>query len=601
MDDASLLKHLAECKSSGEQYRDKFKPTWEEIENQIRCVPPESWALKEDWQTKIYIPLQAKKSEIAKSYLKKMIFPKKRFFDIVGVEKEDSDDAFQLANLVEILMQSGGFGLQNDFVVQEGIDIGTSFIKFIMKEDGTGLDFVWRSSYHCLFDPECGHDLSLARFFIDPYNRDLRYVIAKAKKDKFGYDKKIVQQFLDDAALEGAQLQTVENNKEPMMTVKSIDGTQDMTIPAKYRNVDVDEHWVEVPNDKNVYEKRRVVVLNGKYILSNEENVFGFIPAQWCRVKPRKYDSYGLGYIQNTLGLQELMNSCINVGFDSLKISSMDIIVIDDNKVKDPSTIKYKPLAVWKMKDINAVKIQRQPVSAISDVLRGLTMIDQIDQDASGITRQLQSAPTLGGSGGGTETNTLGEYNARLQLLDQRFLDVGRFIEEDYLTPLIMKIVRVILNPKLFSQAAANRLLGMREVADIKVLNGIADTSGTKMIPKLDLEKIRKKGESAYDYKPVGVTQFSGKIETLNKLKEALMIALKTPALASLTKIDKLWKKLWQASEIDDYEEFIKSPEEIKDEMLQQAAPAGPAAPQGPPMMPGQGGGAPMIPPMGGI
>ena len=37
---------------------------------------------------------------------------------------------------------------------------------------------------------------------------------------------------------------------------------------------------------------------------------------------------YGKGYIENTRGLQELSNSCINLGFDSLKISSMDIKII---------------------------------------------------------------------------------------------------------------------------------------------------------------------------------------------------------------------------------------------------------------------------------
>lgn len=600
MDEASLKVFLSECRQSGINYRDRFKADWEEIEKQIRCIPPDSWAQKEDWQTKIYIPLQAKKSEIAKSYLSKMIFGKKRSFDIVGVEKDDKDDAHYIVMLVDTLFSSGGFSEQKDYVLQEGVDIGTGFTKILMKEDGTGIDLIWRSAYNVVYDPECGHNIDNARFVVDLYRRDLSYVIERAKREKFGYDKKVVQAFLDDAVSEANASKDApttnqqESNKEPLMTVKSIDGTQDLTIPAKYKMVDVDEFWVEVPNKDNVYEKRKIVMLNAKYILVNVENPFGFIPFQWCRVKPRKYDSYGMGYILNTRGLQDLMNSCVNLGFDSLKISSMDIILLDDNKVKDSTTIKYKPLAVWKLKDVNAVKFQRQPVSAITDVLRGLTLIDQIDQDASGVGRQIQTGPTLSGAGG-SETNTLGEYERKLQMIDQRFLDVGRFIEEDYFVPLIKKVFKIITNEKLFDQSKVDRLIGKKKVDDIRVENGIATTVGTKEVSKLDLVKIRGRGEMAYDFKAVGLTQFMGKLEVLEKLKQALQAALSNPTLTALTKIDLLWKKLWQAADIDDYEDMIRTPQEARD-LLGLGAPQQPQAP----IMPGGPGGTgqpPMMPP----
>jgi len=533
-----------------------------------------------------------------------MVFGKKRNHDITGVEKTDQDNAYALTNLIDVLLQSGGFDSQVDFVIQEAIDIGTGFTKMIMKEDGTGIDFIWRSVYNVIFDPDCGHDIEKARFAIDLYRRDISYVIQQAKKSKFGYNKEVVQKFLDDAVQETVAQESTANpnssqsNKELTMIVKSIDGTQDLTIPSKYQVVDVDEYYVEIPNDKGVYEKHRIVMLNGKYKLVDYENIFGFIPFQWCRVKPRKYDSYGRGYIENTRGLQELMNSCINLGFDSLKISSMDIIVIDDNKVKDSTTIKYKPLAVWKMKDINAVKIQRQPVSAISDVLRGLTIIDQIDQDASGISRSVQGAPEMGGSG--ASGDTLGEYRLKMQMIDQRFLDVGRFIETDYFIPLIRKIFRVITNPKLFDQAKVDRLIGMNEIDDVQVVNGVATINGTKKIPKLVLKDIIDKGEMAYDFKASGVSQFGDRLEILAKLKDALQAALSHPTLTALTKIDKVWKKLWQTSEIDDYEELIRTPEEARDLMKGMAAPGQPGQ-RG--QLPAPGGGAlpSMMPPSGGM
>jgi len=604
MEDNEKLKFLAECRTSGIEYRDKFTPTFDEVEKQIRCIPPDSWNQKEEWQTKIYIPLQAKNSEIVKSYLKKMIYGKKRPFDITGVEKEDQDDAFQITNLIDVLLQSGDFECQNDYVLQEGIDLGTGFIKMSMKPDGLGLDFSWRSVYNVVFDPECGQDLEKARYVIDLYRRDLRYVISNAKTDKSKFDKKIVEQFLKDAEEEVSTLKSSDNNKEPLMTIKSIDGTQDLTIPQKYVTVDVDEFWIKLPNTKGEYDDKRIVMLNGKYILSEDDNIFGFLPFQWCRTKVRKYDSYGRGYFENTRGLQELMNSCVNLGFDSLKISSMDIIVIDDTKVKDPTSIKYKPLAVWKMKDINAVKIQRQPMSAISDILKGLTLIDQIHQDATGATRQAQGSPSLSGSG--TQADTLGEYELKLQMIDQRFLDQGRFIENDYFLPIIKKIFKIIVNKKLFDQAKVNRLLGVKEIDDVQIdAMGVAKVTGTKKISKLELKKIQDKDEMSYDFKTVGTTQFSNRLEVLAKIKEALQAALSNPTLTALTKIDKLWAKLWQVSEIDDYEDLIRKPEEARELMGMGGQPMGMLGqmpgqiPQGNPPQMNQG--QPMQPPMGGM
>ena len=568
MKDEDLKKFLYECRQAGINYRDKFKPDWEECERQIRCCAPASWDGKEEWQTKIYIPLQAKKTEIAKSYLMKMIFGKRRCFDILGIEESDKESSQEVTNLIETLLGASGFEQQNDFTLQEAIDIGTGFIKLSMKADGTGIDLMWRSAYNVVFDSECGQNIDDARYVIDLFRRDLFYVIEKAKRDG-KYDKEVVKQFLEDAAKEASKsnpsgsINFQEGNKEPTMMVRSIDGTQDLTIPEKYKTVDVDEFWVEIPNEKNEYEKRRIVMLNGKYVLSNELNPFGFTPFQWCRIKPRKYDAYAKGYIENTRGLQELMNSTINLGFDSLKISSMDIIIIDETKVKDSTTIKYKPLAIWKMKDVNAVKIQRQPMSAISDILRGLTLIDQVDQDASGIGRQVQSAPALSGSG--SDTNTLGEYERKLQAIDQRFLDVGRFVERDYLIPLIKKIFKIVVNEKLFDQSKVDRLLGLKIVDDPKIdqVSG-AVIPGVKKVSRLDIKKLREKGDMAYNFKAVGVTQFADRLEVLQKLQSALMMAIKNPPLTALTKVDVLWKKLWQASEVDDYQDFLRTADEAK-------------------------------------
>lgn len=584
MSDEQLIAFLLQCKKAGITYRDQFKGTWDECELQIRCVLPDSYKLKEDWQTKIFIPMQSKKSEIAQSYLNKMIFGKTVNFDLTGIEGDDTEMAQNIKILISTIMLNGGYTFENKFCLQESVDIGTGWIKMIVNAKGD-INYAWRSAYEVLIDPKCGHKLDKARFIIDQYKKDIADIIQESKKKNPIYKKEAVGKFLEKAVEEAKALRGKGETgsgdlKQAFMVVKGIDGTNtiDMEIPAAYATGTLDEYWVEVPQKDGTYESRIIALLNDKFILRNDLNDWTFTPFQWMRIKPRKYECFGKGYIENTRGLQDLSNSCINIGFDSLKISSMDIIIMDDSKVKDPTTIKYKPLAVWKMKDINAVKIQRQQVSAISDILKGVTLIDQIDQDASGVTRQAQGAPDLGGSG--TTGETLGEYKLKLQAIDQRFLDVGRFIEQDHVVPMVIKTFKAIKNDKIFTQAMVDRILGMKEVDDGVVVEGQFKKTGKKKISKLKLEDLRKLDELTMDFKAVGVTQFADRLETLSKLKEALAAAEASPTLAAMTKLDVLWKKMWQISDIPDYDEFLKSKEDIAAEQAAQQPPPQQGMPQ---------------------
>jgi hypothetical protein len=508
---------------------------------------------------------------------------------------------------MQILLNLGGFYRENKFVVNEAVDLGTGFLKITIGANGYP-KFAWRSVFNVLVDPACGHDIDKARFLVDQFEKDVAWLNEEYKKDKSIYRKDVLKQFMDDAASEALQARgnnsyNSQDLKESFAVVKSIDGTNNVEIPSKYKTVSVDECWCLYPDGKGNYTHRVITALNDKYILRDDENIIGFIPFQWCRIKPRKYDSYGRGYIENTRGLQDLQNTCVNLAFDSLKISSMDIVVVDDSKINDPTSIKYKPLAIWKMKDVNGVKIQRNQSSSVVDVLRGITLIDQIDQDASGVTRQAQGAPNLSGSGVSSET--LGEYQLKLQAIDQRFLDVGRFIEVDYVIPLLNKLFRIIKNKALFNQAKIDRLIGQRteERTDISQTIQSDPMMGEQevpsvstisiQVPKLDFNKISKVEDMEMDFKPVGVTNFTDQMEVIEKLRTALELALSNPMLTSLTKVDELWKKIWQVSDIPDYAELLKTKDDILKERQEQE-------PQG--MMPGMPGmpGAPAMPGMGG-
>lgn len=593
------VRFLLQCKRSGVLYQNQFRLTWNEIENQIRCVQPAEWAKKEDWQSKVYVSLQDKNSQVARSQMNDILFGSGRFFECVTDDDSESSDAQQLTTLMETLLNRSDFDVQNSFVVQEGVDFGTSFIKILMKPDGQGIKLVWRSAYQTLIDPYCGQDLDRARFLIDVYEKDINEIIQEARNPKSMYNKEIISKFLEDAKTEAESLINNRSNQEgntsdgfkQLMDVKSIDGTQFIPIPMAYAIVDVSEYWAKVPQTDGTWKDKKITLLNNKYELCNEDNEFGFLPEQWCRTKKRKYDVYGRGFLENVRGMQDLMNTSINLGFDSLKINSMDILLVDETKVKDLNSIKYKPLAVWKMKDINGAVIKRNPASAITDVLRAAQMIDQMVQEATGVMRNVEGGPNLNGASGDT---TLGEYEQKLAAVEKRFLDEARFVENDYLVNLLHKIYLIVLNPKLFSQKMVDNFLGMNTVADLDNAigpNGQVDTTKTKQVSKLDLNKIREESKNGkYRFRCIGATRFTQIQQTVQKYQGILQAVLKSPELLGITNLPVLWKKTLMALEMEDTDEIIKSAEEIKKMSAQppMVPPAGgpPPGAGGPPMPP---------------
>lgn len=567
--DGEIIEFVKRNHDAAVEYRRKFKPTWDHIIEQIRCVHPAAWSEKEDWQSKVFISQQAKKSETAHAYLDKMLFGQKRFFNIAGVEKNDKEEAGFIMDLYDVTFDRGNFYFENDHVMKEGCDIGTGFIKMLVKPDQSGIDFIWRSAYNISFDPSCGYNWAKCKYVCDEYKRTIDQLVSDLDNPKPLYTKEAVQRVIDEAARAGQG-----KSDQDLVTIKSIDGTSQVSISKDWYELNIVEYWGKAKksftegdgeNKKTKYKfsDRIIVMVNDTIKIREEDNPYGFIPILPCRVKPRGYDTYGLGFCENTQDLQDLTNSMINLGFDSLKLCSMDIGMVDASKIKDPASIEYRPMALWMLKGNpnEAVKLGRQGISALSDIIKGLTVLDQFDQEASGVLRQVQGAPELGGGG----SETLGEYQAKLAMVDNRFLKIGRFIERDYIEPLLKAVFKILFNPIFFNQASIDRILGLKEV-QVSAIDPI--TGQQVVIPqsvsKIDFNKIAGAGDMAYDFKAVGMTQFTKSIETLQKLKELLLTVVKTPQLMVISKIEEIYKRLLQAAEIGDYQEFIKSDEEIK-------------------------------------
>jgi hypothetical protein len=607
MDKENRLKFVQDCIRASQDVVKQYRPKWDKILRQIRCVHPDEWDKKEDWQTRCYYPLQSKGSESATSNHNQISFPAD-FFDIIGFGPEDKEKALELKRLYKNFMETGQFFFNNDLAIEEGVDIGTAWMKILARPDGMGFNFFYRSSYVCSVDPSCGPNMQDARYWVDHMQKDIVWLMDQVRaKNPRGviYDKEAIRAFLKTIKEEGDMLKGGERtggtapisgpantpqgtmSVKDLVTIKDVDGITDISIPKIYQSLNVDEFWGIVPKyerDKNgciidvKSEWRVITVINERWIIRDDVNEYGDIPAIPLIVKKRRHTIYGKGYFANTIDLQDLVNTLINLGMDSQKISSMDIALVDESKVADSSSIEMRPLAIWKMNNISGAKINRSGASAIRDILMGITLIDSIFQDATGVTRMAEGTPTVEGGQAGEET--LGQSQMKMAAVSKRFMEIAKFIEQSYVKPLLKKIFNYTVNPKLFSQEACNRILGV-EIEQIPVPDPFNPSMplmdmqtgqpvmAQKEIPKLDLKELAKIKEMGLDFNPTGVQQFNEKMEMLGKLRETLTVALQDPTIRAFTKIYDLWKKVLQLANIPDYEDFLKTPDEIE-QMKQQ-------------------------------
>lgn len=606
-----VLAFVKSCRDTADDYRKRFKDKWDTILEQIAQQHPSEWSKKLAWQTRIFIGIQGKKSETASAYIHKMLFGNRRFYNVEGVEGVDKMIAESVMEYMDNSFERGEFGYQNGFVLQEATDIGTSFMKVLVNPKMTGVDFIWRSPYNVTFDPTCGGDFYKAKYVCDEYNKKLQDIVDDAISGRGIYKWDKIKPLLEKLQEEGQG--KTNKSTEAMLVVKGIDDTS-YIVPQEYAEVSLVEFWGLVPvvNEQDLngvkqkvvlYEQRIVTMANEKYILRDDVNEYGFIPYFICPVKIRLYDAYGKGFCYNSIDTQKLMNSMINLGFDSLKMCSMDIAMINADKVKDPASIEYRPMAIWKFKDNPnlCVSLTRQGLSALKDVLGGINTLDMIDQEQSGVLRQIQGSQQLSGG-----NETLGEYQAKLAMIDNRFLYIARQIERAYVEHLIKGVFRILFNKKFFNQDSVNRVLGFKKVKQIDPMTGQPVEVDA---PRLDFDLIATAGELGFDFKATGMTQYTSKMEQAQKLEKVMMAVLRSPDLKMITKVDELWKRALQTAEIPDYEDLLKSDAEIQGAMGQLGMPQeampipeglapNPAiqAPQGG-MGPQAGGSLPPVPP----
>lgn len=397
---------------SGEEYLNKFKNTWDDINSKINVEDPAGWDEKEKWQTKTVVPMFAKGSEVGNSYMNKMLFGSKRWFACWGTKTELNKYSEAIMALMDAIFDRGRFTFNKNFALQEACDIGTSFIKAVVRPDKRGIDFPWVSTYACFCDVDARHDFHKSRMWSHNYRYDLHQMIADVQAGSSQWSRDGVNRLIEQGVGEWNTLAQTKPTEaeENMSVVQNVDGTAQMTVTIAFANVEMFEYWGLVPVKKYFYSEvqkkdlcytdykmKKLAIANRNTILSEDDNPYRRIPAFPIRTKKRPYDLYGNGFHKSSIGLQDLATSMMCFGYDSSKLTSMDIVIMDKTKANDQDSIVVKPMQIWDVRDPEKVRFTRanNGMAALDSCLRGVTFLDSLYQDASGITRQVSANQSL--------------------------------------------------------------------------------------------------------------------------------------------------------------------------------------------------------------
>ncbi len=548
--DEELVNYVVAAKIRAKAFRDNFQADVDDCVEQYNCTHPDEWDKKEDWQSKIFIPMAYKNVEVGSSLLIKMLFSQKDFFEIFGVSEEEEDLRDALKEFIVHLLQKGNFYNVAALAMKEAGTTSTCFIKTIdvseNKSDFT-LNFIPRTFYDVLIDPSISFYWINSRFVIDEYEKDISDILTS---DLYTYGKK----YFDKLKAGGAN----ENTNTSDEKRRTLDGINKAQADRTYKPVKIIEFHGKVKNpDTQEDQEMMLTVANDKYLIRKEFVKESERPYDVIRVNPVAKQFYGTGLVKNTRDIQEVSNSVLNLWMDNWKLAVMKMVIAGNDGDVNWDTVEIRPGAVWQGNPNSIKPIDMgMPVNGM-DVLGTL---DMIAQETYGISKVAQGQATPGAD------ETLGEVQIKLSRSDNRFLQMGKFIEAEFLGRFIKKIINYTIDN--CPQSYIDKVMGFKEInRNIPIVDPIRGVLGMEKkklkVRKLDIEYLRKNRDIALDFKPIGISRFMYQAEEQTRFKELLQGVLSNDILMAVFDIKKVIVRTLQANGFEDVESLMRSEEEV--------------------------------------
>jgi len=565
MSDEELVDYVVTARNRGKSFRDNFQEDVDKCVENYNCTHPSEWSKKEDWQSKIFIPLAYKNVEVGSAMMAKMLIAQKDFFEISGFDPEENDLREALAEFVVHVLQKGNYYNIVALALKEASIASTCFIKTVDvskdKNDFT-LNFIPRTFHDVVIDPSVSFYWTNSRFVVDEYEKDIADIISNPI---YNYGKKYFEDIKghtsESKSIAGQNRDTLENISEA-------------GADATYKPHSVIEFHGKVKDPETQEDVEMVLtVCDERWLIRKEEVDETERAYDVIRVNPIPKQFYGAGLVRRDNDIQTLANGVVNLWFDNWKLSAMKMIAVDPAGDVKWETVKFGPANIW---EVGKGAITPIEVGMPVDGMAALGILDQISQETTGVTKVSQGQQTPGSD------ETLGEVQIKLSRSDARFVQMAKFIEAEFLGSHIKKVINYII--KNCPQEYVNKIMGFKTVT-----RKILFMDKKVRTPRLDLEFIRKNygKDVALDFRPIGISRFMNQSDEQARYKELLQAVLANETLGMMFDIKKLVKRSLHALGFEEIDQIMRSEDELEALMTQMTG--------GQPQMP-QGGGMPAMP-----
>ena len=152
---------------------------------------------------------------------------------------------------------------------------------------------------------------------------------------------------------------------------------------------------------KTYYTNDRIVsIANDKFIIRDEENIYGRKPFRRGVIIGNEHEFYGIGLIEAGASLARLLEDILNNGLDSLNFVINPERIIDETRIDDAELTSQPGNVIHTVGDVNtAIRWSEMPDISQS-LFQFFALLNEVSKRGTGITDYIT------GQGGGSDTAT---------------------------------------------------------------------------------------------------------------------------------------------------------------------------------------------------
>ncbi len=455
LDDSQQVELLASVKNDFENWKSARRPLeekWRECWEAYLCDVRKLYAQPDEMtvdRSRIVRPVLYEAVEAIQANLLNAMFPSdERFFSVAGKTEADHRHANVIQEFLRNKLEELGFSEKFGTFLKQAIVTGNTVAAVPWRREarrrrvdqpvnlfGVTVRTEKATVEEILYNGPDFEVLDIFDFLVDPDEPDFEKakVIRRVERGLHQLRQNPVY-----SNLEGLNSHTAVENDSNKLARRSSFGIEEgaLTLSSSRKHkVALLEAWGDFRIGDRVYENYVCVVANGERVIRFEPNPYdhGMKPFVFTTFIPIPNETYGIGAIEKSLGLQHAINTLTNQKLDVINISinnPFTYLVNDD--VFDPDTVVTRPGALIPVKSHETLR----PIQYLNNFTVAFNEIADLKAEIQEATGALKFF--TGGSNPDDHRRTATEISALISGGSQKFSNFISHLENTSLEPFLV-------------------------------------------------------------------------------------------------------------------------------------------------------------------